>query len=308
MRRRGQLIEVERDIETEKMIEILTDNRRSPSDNQIRYQDGKRWVADWSEVETAREEARVPWQERGIYLISGGAGGLGRIVSQEIAQRVNGATVILTGRTPLNEKKQVQLKELQATGLRVEYRQVDVTHKEAVTSLLQSILEEFGSLNGIIHGAGVIRDNFILKKTTQELKEVLGPKVLGLVNLDEASKDFNLNFFLIFSSIAGSLGNLGQADYSSANAFMDAYAKYRNGLVTSKQRQGQTLSINWPLWQAGGMLVSQETQELMQQSTGMSAMQTSTGIRALYQALAIGKDQVMVMEGNVARMKQKLFR
>ncbi|MBP2630953.1 MAG: pksL 6, partial [Firmicutes bacterium] len=163
--------------------------------------------------------------------------------------------------------------------------------------------KDFGNLNGIIHGAGVIRDNFFIKKTKEELQAVLAPKVNGVVNLDEASRELSLDFFIIFSSIAGSIGNIGQADYAAANAFMDIYAKYRNTLVASKQCHGQTLSINWPLWQEGGMHVDAETEKMMRQSTGMIAMQTSTGIRTLYQSIAIGKDQVMVMEGELKRLQ-----
>ena len=66
------------------------------------------------------------------------------------------------------------------------------------------------------------------------------------------------------------------------------------------------MAINWPLWQEGGMHVGKEALKLMRQSTGMTAIETITGIRALYQALASGKNQVLVMEGNVARMNQKL--
>ena len=97
--------------------------------------------------------------------------------------------------------------------------------------MIQSIRVEFGGLNGIIHSAGVLRDNFIVKKTREEIEEVLAPKVSGLVNLDLASKDINLDFYVLFSSRSGIMGNQGQADYSAANAFMDAYAGYRNSLV-----------------------------------------------------------------------------
>jgi len=67
------------------------------------------------------------------------------------------------------------------------------------------------------------------------------------------------------------------------------------------------LSINWPLWQEGGMHIDEETQKMMRQSMGIIPMQTPTGIRALYQGLASGEDQVMVMEGNLPKMQQKLL-
>jgi polyketide synthase PksN len=303
----GQLIEIEPGENAESIIAKLRENSQSQIDKRIRYQDGKRYVADWREIAACQAKAKIPWKDRGIYLITGGAGGLGLIFAKEVAHQVKDVTLILTGRSPLNGLKEAKLKELEALGARVIYKQVDVTQKQEVADLIQSIQEDFSSINGIIHGAGVIRDNFILKKTKEELQEVLAPKVTGLVNIDQAGKDLNLDFFILFSSLAGSLGNAGQADYAAANAFMDAYARYRNALVAIKQRQGQTLSINWPLWQEGGMRIDAGTENMMRQTAGMIAMQTSTGIRALYQGLATGLDQCMVMEGNLARMKQKLL-
>ena len=180
----------------------------------------------------------MPWKDGGIYLITGGAGGLGLIFAREIANQVPGARIILTGRSVLSGEKQSKLKELEALGVRVEYKPVDVTDKKAVTGLIQEIQAVNGSLNGIIHTAGIIRDNYIIKKTKEELEEVFGPKVSGLVNLDLASKDLRLDFMLLFSSTA-SMGSPGQADYAAANAFMDAYATYRNELVESGERQWQ---------------------------------------------------------------------
>ncbi|ARE86646.1 SDR family NAD(P)-dependent oxidoreductase [Clostridium formicaceticum] len=301
----GQLIEIEADEDLEGIIEKLQENSKS-STNHVRYQKGKRYITDWNEIEVSQESENIPWKEGGIYLITGGAGGLGRIFAEEILQKFKDVTLILTGRSPLKEEKEARLKELERLGGRIEYKQVDVTQKKAVISLIQSIQEDFGSLDGIIHSAGVIRDNFIIKKTKDELEEVLAPKVTGLVNLDEASKDLSLDFFIFFSSAAGAFGNAGQADYATANAFMDAYAKYRNALVASKQRQGQTLSINWPLWKEGGMQIDAETEKMMQQSTGIIPMQTTTGIRALYQGLASRQEQVMVMEGNIEQFRHTI--
>jgi polyketide synthase PksN len=303
----GQLIEVEPGEDCEGMVEKIRENSRNLIDNHIRYQDGKRWTMGLREIEAFQEAVKIPWKDQGIYLITGGAGGLGLIFAKEIAQQVKNTTLILTGRSSLNEQKQAKIKELELLGTRIEYKQVDVTDKRAVTSLIQSIRKEFNNLHGIIHSAGVIRDNFIIRKNKEELREVLAPKVLGLVNLDEVSKDLSLDFFIFFSSTTGSLGNSGQADYAAANAFMDAYAGYRNALVALKQRQGQTLSINWPLWKDGGMHVDEETEKMMMQSLGMIAMQTATGIHALYRGLASGKDQVMVMEGEIKKLNASLL-
>lgn len=298
----GQLIEVETWEDYEEIIKKLNVNSRIPVDTQIQYQQDKRYVLGWNEIEVSQETLKIPWKDQGVYLITGGAGGLGMIFAKEIAQKVKGATLILTGRSLLGKAKQEQLDGLNVSGTRIEYRQVDVTHEKEVQNLIRSIQEDFGSLDGIIHAAGVIRDNFIIKKTTDEFLEVLAPKVNGLVYLDQASKELPLDFFILFSSGAA-LGNTGQADYSTANAFMNSYAQYRNALVKLQQRQGQTLSINWPLWKEGGMHVDLATENIVRQTVGMYAMQTSTGVQALYQGMASGKDQVMVLEGDLKLLR-----
>jgi polyketide synthase PksN len=303
----GQLIEVEAGEDAEGLAEKLQDNSRSPLDSHIRYQDGKRYVAGWKEIDASKETAKIPWKDGGCYLITGGVGGLGLIFAKEIAQKVKNATLILTGRSALTEAKEAKIKELAALGARIDYKQVDINQKQAVDDLFHTIQEDFSSLHGIIHSAGVIKDNFIRKKSKEEVQEVLMPKVTGLVNLDQASKDLSLDFIVFFSSTAGAFGNPGQADYATANAFMDAYAKYRNALVASKLRQGRTLSVNWPLWKEGGMHVDAETEKMIREKTGISAIETTAGIHALYQGLASGRDQVLVAGGDVNRLRTALM-
>jgi acyl carrier protein len=128
-----------------------------------------------------------------------------------------------------------------------------------------------------------------------------------LINLDEASKSIPLDFFVLLSSISSSLGNPGQADYSTANAFMDAYAVYRNTMVTEKQREGLTLSVNWPLWQEGGMQINEKTLNLMKQSLGITPIGSRDGVQALYGSMAAGEDRIMVLAGDVPKIKELLL-
>ncbi len=92
---------------------------------------------------------------------------------------------------------------------------------------------------------------------------MLDPKVIGTAYLDEASKDCNLDFFVLFSSVSGVLGNVGQADYAAGNAFMDAYAAYRQSLTENGLRHGKTIAFNWTLWKDGGMQAGDETERMM---------------------------------------------
>lgn len=299
----GQVIAIE---EPEKIVETLRENSCIPDDGQIRYCQGRRYVLEWNEMEKSHEKGTMPWKDRGIYLVTGGAGGLGMIFAREIAAQAKNVNLILTGRSPLSAAMQKEIQKLEAPGAKVVYKSVDVSNREAVNGLIRSIREEFGGLDGIIHSAGVIKDNYILKKSRAEAREVLAPKVAGLVNIDQESRDFQLDWVILFSSIAGSLGNAGQADYSMANAFMDAYAEYRNRLVESGQRQGWTLSVNWPLWKDGGMHMEAETVRRMMEKSGMVAMESSAGIQALYEGFSSGKSRLMVLEGRLERLRQRL--
>ncbi|ETR67039.1 MAG: hypothetical protein OMM_05356 [Candidatus Magnetoglobus multicellularis str. Araruama] len=103
------------------------------------------------------------------------------------------------------------------------------------------------------------------------------------------------------------MGNMGQSDYSCANAFMDAYAGYRKALTDKNERHGKTLSVNWPLWKDGGMQIDEALEKMMQQTTGMVPMDTEAGIRAFYQCMDSDQHQVMVMEGRIPQMRLSLY-
>ncbi|QIC04833.1 SDR family NAD(P)-dependent oxidoreductase [Brevibacillus sp. 7WMA2] len=304
----GQLIEWDTDISAQALPEILQVNSQKSLDTYIQYQANKRYIQEWNEIKVSEQAEDLPWKDKGIYLITGGTGSLGFIFAREIAERVKDATLILTGRSPLDDSKKARLTELRSLGAKAEYRRVNVSDAGAVNELIDSIVNVTGPLNGIIHSAGVTKDSFILKKQTDDITAVLAPKVTGLVNVDQATSHLQLDFFILFSSLAGCLGNYGQADYAAANAFMDTYATYRNELVASGQRQGMTLSINWPLWEEGGMRVNEDTMELFKQHTGMTTMGTKNGIRAMYRGFMAGADQLLVMEGDSFRMRAALLR
>ncbi len=299
----GQLIDIENN---DDIVKKLKENSLYSGFLQIRYRDGKRWVMGWNEINN-HKESRIPWKDGGTYLVTGGTGGLGLIIAKEIGRAVKDPTIVLIGRSPIGKDMKMKLAELEESGARVEYHQTDITDLRQTEELLQSMLEDYGSPNGIIHCAGVVKDNLIINKTEEQFKEVLAPKVCGLVNIDTASRDIPVDFFIVFSSVAGSFGNYGQVDYSTANAFMDAYVEYRQGLVEAKQRSGQTISINWPLWKEGGMAIDPETERMVRMNMGIVPMETASGIEALYRVFGSGMVQTAVLEGNIEKIKKKLL-
>src|SRR5262249_33100888 len=156
----------------------------------------------WQELDAELEKSAVVFQDRSVYLITGGLGALGTLFAEEILARTHGARVILSGRSRLEGEKQARF-ESRFAGGRVGYRQVDLESVHDVERLVAGLQEEYGQLNGIVHSAGMVADNFILKKSATEFLQVLGPKVAGTYHLDQATRDVKLDFFVLLSSLAG---------------------------------------------------------------------------------------------------------
>jgi len=149
----------------------------------------------------------------------------------------------------------------------------------------------------------VIKDALVLKKTSDEIAAVLAPKVYGTVYLDEFTQNDPLDFFMLFSSVAAVMGNMGQCDYAYANGFMDNFAAWRSEQRTAQKRFGKTLSINWPLWQDGGMQVDDFALAWLKQVMGLMPLSTETGILAFETSFHWPTPQMMVAEGFADKIK-----
>jgi polyketide synthase PksN len=289
----------------------------SPAETLFRYEQGTRSLRRWrlQQLDAAGPGAQGPGialREHGVYLVTGGLGGLGGLFAQEILQRAPRAKVVLTGRSALTPQKQDALSRLCATlGVPAEqlsYRVLDPGRPGDAEALVAQVLATHGALHGVIHSAGMTRDSLIVNKTPGDFADVLAPKVAGTVHLDRATRDVDLDFLALFSSVSAALGNAGQADYAAANGFMDQFAAYRNRLAAGGRRRGHTLSINWPLWEEGGMQIDARAKARLLKATGMLPMRTPTGLRAFHRSLELQAGQALVMEGQRERLEALLPR
>jgi acyl transferase domain-containing protein/enoyl-CoA hydratase/carnithine racemase len=310
----GQVILVEGGIGTDRLTPLLHADSGRSHDSVIKYERDSRHVATWrflTDEDGIAFSTDGPFKDGGVYLITGGLGGLGVLFANEILARTPSAKVILTGRASASEvqksrHKKAILESLQTGGAGVEYRQVDLTDLKQVEELIGAVRTKHQQLNGIIHSAGMTADGFLLKKTAEEFRGVLGPKTVGTCYLDQATRHVGLDFFVLFSSLTSAVGNLGQADYAAANGFLDTFSAYRNRLVKAGERQGATVAIRWPLWRDGGMQLDGAGRDMLHQATGIHPMQTATGMRMFYRSLALGIDQTLVMEGDLNVMQRAL--
>ncbi|HEX8619040.1 MAG TPA: SDR family NAD(P)-dependent oxidoreductase, partial [Thermoanaerobaculia bacterium] len=301
-----QFVLVPADSTAEELGRALADEMRRGGNAVLRLRDGVRQVLRWQEVATADTVAPIAFKDEGVYLITGGLGGLGVLFAREIVQQARGARVILTGRAASSEQTRARLAAIGGPAGRIAYKQVDLEDARAVTQLVASIEAEYGRLDGILHSAGMTADNFIPKKTASEFAGVLAPKVTGTVHLDRATRHVDLDLFVLFSSAAAAMGNPGQSDYATANGFLDQFAAYRNRLVAAGERHGRTRAINWPLWEAGGMGLDAASRELLFQTTGMQPMPATIGMDFFHRSIASPHDQMLVVTGELPRMTSYL--
>lgn len=307
-----QLIGVDSDLTNEDLERILVSEQRFPKTKLIDYSALKRSVyglkpIELNEIENTENIETPLIRDTGIYVITGGLGGIGQIFAQEILSCSDRSIVVLTGRAPFDPKIEALLKKISPSERRLAYVQCNLTDTLNVEARLTEITKTYGAINGIIHAAGMINDNFIINKTSQEFVSVLEPKVTGTFNLDLASQGLDLDFLVLFSAGASLMGNNGQADYSCANGFLDEFSKIRNRWVTEGKRRGHTLTINWPLWKNGGMKVDATTEQVLFEHSGMMPMLSDAGISAFYAGLRSTKDQLFVVQGNGEKLQQTLF-
>lgn len=274
------------------------------------YKEEKRFTQHWVELAGDTQPTLVPYRDNGVYLITGGLGGLGILFVKEIVTVTSKSTIIVTGRSEITEEKQRLLDAISEAksfdGVLV-YQQLNLDDLDEVQLCLSGLVDIHKHLHGIIHSAGMIVDNFTIRKSSDEFKKVLSPKVSGTYNLDLASQSYDLDFFALFSSAVSATGNVGQADYAAANGFMDQFAFYRNTLVKKQLRTGHTVSINWPLWEKGGMTVDEDTKAFLSANTGMQPLLTESGMDSFRRCLQYGQHQVFVMEGMLDKMRLALW-
>lgn len=238
-------------------------------------------------------------RDRGVYLITGGAGGLGMVFAEFLARRFH-ARLVLTGRS---QQPAARFDALRSAGADVLYVAADVSKPHDVERVVNEAIGRFGAIHGVIHAAGVVRDSLVRNKTAEEMAAVLAPKIDGTLLLDEATKSQPLDFFVLFSSLAAVTGNPGQSDYGLANAFLDAFAAARERQRAAGERPGRSLSINWALWADGGMRPDEATERALRNTVGMKPLSAEAGTEAFLRGLASGRSQLVVVEGVAQKLE-----
>jgi phthiocerol/phenolphthiocerol synthesis type-I polyketide synthase E len=193
----------------------------------------------------------------GVYLISGGLGGLGTVVARALAGSGLRPSLVLfgrTGATPEDSATADAIAVLERMGAHCMVQRADVSDPRALRRVVDVATARFGPVNGVFHLAGVPGDGMLHLRSATDAAKVFAPKVHGTLALAEVFAGRPaLDFFVAFSSRAAVAGHQGSGDYAAANAFLDAFmAGDPAGALVA---DGTALSVNWPAWRGVGMAV-----------------------------------------------------
>ncbi|MEU0330660.1 beta-ketoacyl synthase N-terminal-like domain-containing protein [Streptomyces sp. NPDC006233] len=274
----------------------------------VAYRDGRRFIEDVADApvqDAGTHDARL--RTHGVYLITGGFGGIGSALATWLAENYQ-ARLVLTGRTPLPPREQwaaleeapgtdpalrhrmALIRRLESLGAQVHTESFDIADGAALSAALGRAEQQLGPIEGVVHSAGLAGGGLAQFQTVEGMRGVLAPKVEGTLALASALRDRELSFFAVFSSAGALLGSFGQVDYCAANAFLDSWAK-------SDDAPPRTLAIAWDAWRNLGMTSAERLPAVVLEahadraSTGFSVPEA---LSAFERALAGGETSVVV--------------
>jgi acyl transferase domain-containing protein len=249
-------------VSRQKLVEqLLAEFMAGITETVVAYRGQSRWVHSFEPLQLkSADQGFSRLREKGVYLITGGFGGLGHALAERLAETLQ-ARLILVGRTNLPPRESWsavlakdaedegvcrrirQVVDLEERGAQVLVATADVTDKEQVQRIVDDAREHFGAIHGVFHLAAVFGEGLIQIKTREMASRVLAPKLQGTLALNAALQDEPLDFMVLYSSVSAVVGGLGEVAYCAANVFLDAFAHYNWNV-----RSTPTFSVNWGSW------------------------------------------------------------
>jgi acyl transferase domain-containing protein/NADPH:quinone reductase-like Zn-dependent oxidoreductase/acyl carrier protein len=253
----------------------------------------------WPEAAAGKTGLRIDPEAR--YLVTGGLGGFGLATAQWLAEQGARRLVLVSRSGPKAKEAKQAIAELEADGVAVDARAVDVTDAASVDRLVREIDRSEAPLKGVIHAAAVFDDVMSAEMTRRQFDTVLAPKADGAWALHQATKDRALDFFVLYSSVTTAFGNPGQANYVAANAFLEALAHHRSALGLP------ALAVCWgPIADKGYLARNAELTEQLSDKLGAEPLTTAEALQELRHLLDAGVVRMTVAPVDWRKLYGKL--
>lgn len=241
----------------------ITSTSRQSTVRTVAFRRRHRWVRSFEQVMLPLgDNEPAVLRKGGVYLITGGTGGIGMVLATYLADKYH-ARLVLTTRSefPPAEEWQKwlenhttgdkysgiirQIRHIEEVGGKALVLRADVSDRVAMASVFNRTIEQFGAIHGVFHAAGVEGGGMIQTKSRELSEKVLAPKIKGALILKELLSAVSPDFMVLFSSINTLVGRMGQFDYSAANTFLN--------YLTHTDAAFPILSIGWDTWREAGM-------------------------------------------------------
>ncbi len=271
--------------EVDSLLAVITNKNK---EDRLALRQENIYVPRLSKTANIKPTQTLEIKDDAAYLITGGLGSLGLQVAQWLVDK-GAKNLLLIGRSKPSEFAQQEISELEKQGVKVNVVQVDITDYKALKDIFSQ-----SSIKGVIHAAGILDDGLLQGQTWARFDRVIAPKVTGAWNLHRCTKDIELDFLVLFSSVASLIGSPGQGNYTVANAGLDAIARYR------QSQNLPALSINWGAWGESGMAVKQGVE-----IKGLDLINPQAGLAALEELLTTELTQVGVISADWQQLSQK---
>lgn len=291
------------DYDEETAFRYVMDEMNSTNKEEVVvYRDNLRYVESLEEIVPTGEDSGELLIDSGVYIITGGLGGIGYETAKKICELTKDVTLIIISRTKLPfgadmasaegkvREKYNRYSILSNLSKNIEYYSVDVSHYDIMKEILTTVRQKYGKINGIIHAAGIGGGQLIESTTTENLDAMLKSKVYGAWNLDQLTKEDNLEFFVLFSSIATVFASIELSAYTAANTYLDYFCQYRHA-----NRCGRTYAINWATWSEIGMSVEHS----FTIDTLFKTITTKDGVKGFLDILGCDETAIVIGELNL---------
>lgn len=236
--------------------------------------------------------------QEGCYLITGAFGGFGKVLAQWLVD-CGARHLMLTSRSgAATPDARTFMESLRKRNAEVKVVQADVASPKDIARLMAEIRSGDRPLRGVFHLAMAIDDAPLVSLTRERLRSVIGPKAYGAWLLHESTRDFNLDHFVMFSSVSSIFGNPGQGNYGAANAFLDSLAHHRHALGFP------ALTVNWGVLGGEGYVARNQRVAEFLARQGTAELAPREVVALLESSLAAGTTQVMAIRVDWTKWRQ----
>ena len=237
-------------------------------------------------------------QQNGSYLITGAFGGFGKVIARWLVESGARQLVLASRSGAAAPEAESFVEDLRARGVNVRVARADVSSPSDVTRLMAEIRESDQPLKGVFHLAMVIDDAPLNALTSDRMRSVMAPKSYGAWLLHQATREMDLDCFVMFSSVSSVFGNPAQGNYAAANAYLDALAHYRRALGLP------ALTVNWGVLGGEGYVARNERVAEFLARQGTSSVSPGEVTALLDAFLVSGISQVIAIRVDWAKWRQ----